>query len=91
MEFYEFHDFPNSGVEYFFFCFSNSCKNIHEVRDFRNSGVAWLNFRDFSNYEIELYEFHEFRDSGNFVFFGFHDSCIEFYDFYDFRNSGVEF
>ena len=53
-----------------------------------------MNFQDFSNYEIELYEFHDFRDSGVyffiFLFCGFHDSGIELYEFHDFLNSGVE-
>ena len=53
--------------------------------------MEYLNFQYFSNYEIELYKFHDFRDSGVFFFFGFHDSGIEFYEFHDFRNSGVEF
>ena len=53
-----------------------------------------LNFQYFNKYEIEFYEFHDFRDSGVeyiFVFLNFDYSEVELYEFHYFRDSGVEF
>ena len=51
-----------------------------------------LIFQDFSNYEIEFYEFNDFRYSGleYFFFQGFHCSEVEFFEFHDFRVSSKE-
>ena len=45
MEQHDFHDFPNSVVEFY---------ELHDVLD---SGVELLNFHDFHKSEVEFYEF----------------------------------
>ena len=51
MEHNSFHDFRNSGVEFY------------ELHDFLDSGVELLNFHDFHNSGVEFYEFLFFIDS----------------------------